>query len=346
MVLLLERTKYQTNPIRPLWESIGFTIDRQITDPAEAMIIAGANWSVYKSKLISKLTDPVTQEEVEFTDTRRYGVFRSTDNQYLGCIGESFELVQNISGFNSFKPFLANNFAYIESAGTLRHGEIVWLICQMTKDNTMDVVKGDTVEQRVLLTLCHNTNHAPSVILLNTRSCSQTILATAVANNKHRRQLLKMRQTKSIATQLAKVQQEVAFAKSCFEQDVDAYRKLAAKQMTLGQMRSVLEELFAVSLAKVKQLATGETQLRWTLDTFKDTRSILDNLDELEHLQADNIRGTAWALYNALGHFYTYTCIEKRHSRNTPKVEAQLESLWFASQSDLIYKALDLLLNF
>lgn len=331
----------------PIWQQpgFGFTVEYPIYNAVEALVLAGANWGVYDRTLEASLEDVVTGEDYRFDGTGVRGVFRDFDNQYLGAVGMGFRLVQNHTGFNWFMPFLESGNAYIESAGTLRKGEIVWIVARLSQQNSQEVLPGDTVEQRLLLTLCHNTRRAPQATFINTRTSCQNVLGQASHIGRNGKSLMKMRQTKNIEHQMARVGDKVQIARDCFAQDVQAYQNLAAKSLSLSTMRQILSELYVAPLSRQIE-RDGTLEEKYTLDTYKPTRAILSALDTLEDLQLTGVIGTGWALYNAIAHYYTYLETASRRGSPQTKIEAQLESLWFVEKTSMLNHALDTILTY
>jgi hypothetical protein len=340
--IAIDRTQFKVTS--PVWQQaeIGFTVAHQIFDPIEALILAGANWGVYKEKLGSQLKNVQTEEDYYFTDTRLFGVYRDTDNQFLGAIGKDFQLLQNHEGFNWFKPFLENQQAYIESAGTLRNGEVVWIIARLTESSQQKVVAGDFVEQRILLTLCHNTNRSPQATLLNSRMNGQVVLSRSL-DSRQVQNLMKMRQTRSLETQMARVNEKIQLARAEFDRDVAAYQALASKYMTLPDMRQMLRTLFDTQLTAQKEKNGFLVNRYADLSDYKPAKLILANL-ELDELIIPYVRSTAWALYLAIAHYQTYQAKDTRRGCDRTKWEAQLEQLWFVNKNNLLDRAMHLLL--
>jgi len=345
LLLAPERTQFTVK--RPIWqqEGIGFQVEHSIFDPVEALILAAANWGVYQTKLTANLVDPNTEIPYLYEDTNLYGVFRETDNQYLGAVGNGFKIVQNVNGFNWFLPFLQGEHAYIESAGTLRNGEIVWVVARLTEDSSFEIVPDDTVEQRLLLTLCHNTRRSPQATFINTRTVCQNVLGQASHTARSNQSLMRMRQTKSIDTQMINVGKKIDLARACFSQDVNAYRRLANILLSVDRVRDLLKVLYAEPLSKIVEKPMGVFNQRYTLDTYRPTRIILEALETQTELQLPYVVGTAWALYNAIAHYYTYREGERRRGSALTKTEAQLEALWFVDKKNILNQALDLLLG-
>jgi hypothetical protein len=343
--LKLEKTQFTVKTNRPVWQqsNIGFEVDYKIYNPVEALILAGANWGVYKEKLGSSLKNVITSEDYIFTDTKLFGVFRDTDNHFLGAIGTEFKLVQNADGFEWFLPFLEYQQAFIESAGTLKTGEIVWIMARLEDQSQLEVIPGDFVEQRLLLTLCHNTRRSPQATLVNTRLNGQCVLSRNIDVGSSAN-FLKMRQTKSVLTQMARVAEKVQVARRSFQTDVEAYKKLASIQLRPEDTRKVIATIYEKQLAKTIEKEGIETLRYETLEDYKPSRLILDNL-QLPELKLPYVENTGWGLYCAFAHYLTYQTQANRRGCDQTKWEAQLEALWFVDKNSVLDKVMQILLS-
>jgi Domain of unknown function (DUF932) len=338
---VVEQTRFSV--VHPVWQQskIGFTVDHEIYDPTEALILAAANWGVYKEKAGNWLKDPQTDEAYYFDDTKKFHVFRDSDNKFLGDVGKDFKLVQNQVGFNWFLPFLEQQEAFIESAGTLGEGQIVWIMARLKEKSCLPVVAGDLVEQRLLLTLCHNTRRSPQATLINSRRSDQIVLSRA-GGSQSKANLMKMRQTQSVDAQMLRVGEKVQLARKAFEQDLAAYQQLAAKYVSPQQIRASLRLIFSEVYSSTVE-KNGIVALRYPdLEDYKPVRLILENLRR-PSLQIPFVGSTNWALYLAIGYYFTYQAKENRRGCDRTKWEAQLEALWFVDKNSVLDRALRIL---
>jgi hypothetical protein len=332
---LLDRACFVREGARPIWDDLATVVDANITDPIEALALAGAAWEVYKTPLHSWITDPLTGILSEFTDTRKYAIHRADTNDYLGDVGEGFTLVQNHEAFKGFQPYLEEGVAYIESAGMFAKGRIVWLICRLTDSAEIILSDGDRLEQRVLLTLCHNTDRSAETIVLNTLASEQSILASL---NPLSLRFIKIRQTKSVKDKLIKTQKEVEKAKEGLQSDAADYEKLMSIVLTPTNLDWLFSTLFERKLQALK--VNGEQ--RWTVDELPEVVRIKARL-----ALYGKVHPTAWDLYKAICAYCTFDTLERRRvkSKFQSKLELQVRSLWFVKDNDLHARALKLLLS-
>jgi Domain of unknown function (DUF932) len=328
---LLDTASFATEGARPIWSDLATVVDSKITNPVEALILAGAAWKVYKTPLHSWIVDINTKERVEFTSTRKYAIHREDTNDYLGDVGEGFTIVQNHEAFQNFQPYLEDGSAYIESAGMFSRGKIVWLICRLKESSEISLPDGDKLEQRVLLTLCHNTERSAETILINSLQSTGCILSSASHRNLR---FMKVRQTKTVNARLAKIQKDLNIAKQALQTDAQLYELLMQVKLHYFDLEKFFESLFEVKLTKL----TKEGEPKWTLDNIPEIKWIKLRLVNPESC-------TAWELYKAICAYVTFDTLENRRPRSSTqtKLELQVRSLWFVKDDDIRTRALILL---
>ncbi len=316
------------------WHGLGTVVKDKVFSTKEAIELAGLNWRVIKRQHNVDL--PITErDEEEQTDSFPvpdcYGIYRETDNMYLGKVGARYEPLQNEDAFEWFEPFLHEGDVYLETAGSLNQGRVIWVMARLN-DSTDEVVTGDPVEQRLLLTNTHDGSGALMGGFVNERVVCANTLAIAKDEAVQSGNFVRLKHTKNIKLELANVQKIVNLAKRNFRDSVDLYKTLANTEMTTAQFRKSLETLFAKELNKKDE--DGNVK---TLDTFKPTAQILRNLEATPDLQQTGIRGTGWAAYNAITQFTT-------HQSKARTADARVYSLWYGAAKKTNEEALELLL--
>ncbi|MGG6283661.1 DUF932 domain-containing protein [Leptolyngbya sp. AN03gr2] len=312
---------------KPAWHGLGTVIQGQVTSTQEGIKLAGLDWQIYKLPAQSTWVDGTAVEA-----PGSFNLYRSTDKAYLGTVGRQYEIVQNEEAFNWFDPFLHEGDVYLETAGSLKGGKVIWILARLN-DSTREVVPGDPVEQRLLLSNTHSGEGSLTGAFVNTRVvCANTL---AIAHNEALRSgnFLNLRHTKNIHFKLSEIQAKVNLARRNFEDSVDLYQELARHQMTTLQFRASLEALFA------KELATKDVEgEERTLDTYRPSQKILRNFESTPDLQATGVRGTRWAAYNAVTQYFS-------HQSRSNSEDSRASSLWYGSSKEQIRKAQDLLLT-
>lgn len=118
------------------WHGLGVKVEGQKTVD-EWLHMAGLDWTVDLQKM-------QTVNGVEVPD--HYALVRSTDSKVLTVTGNRWNPVQNSEAFKFFKSFAEAGGATMETAGSLKGGQIVWGLASLNDKFTVagktDVVKG------------------------------------------------------------------------------------------------------------------------------------------------------------------------------------------------------------
>jgi phage/plasmid-like protein (TIGR03299 family) len=281
----------------------------------EAIAAAGLDWEV--------TTEPIYTANGEVVSAK--ATRRSSDQSILGIVGPSYAPLQNAEAFEFFRPFLESQQATIETAGSLRQGKRVFVLAKLNLD-PMEVVKGDVIEKYVLLSNSHDGTLAVRVGFTPIRVvCSNTM---ALAHNSKASQLLRVRHTKNVSSNLEEIQQIMNLANAEFESTADQYRLLASREINQADLEKYVKLVFNSN----KKLA----QVEGNVDTINNVRLINAIQPLFESGRGNdlkNVRGTMWAAYNAVSEYLQY----ERGSDN----QARLDNMWFGQSATLNKRALD-----
>jgi phage/plasmid-like protein (TIGR03299 family) len=304
------------------WHSLGVKLDAPPT-AAEAIKLAGLDWSVGLKSLAT-----LDGESVDHKAT-----YRLSDGRILGVVGPAYHPIQNSEAFDWFNPFLESGEASIETAGSLRDGQRVWVLAKLNRAPSV-IVPGDEVQKFILLANSHDGTFAGRVGFTPIRVvCANTL---SMATEEGVSQLLRVRHTKGAKKALDKIREIMNLANASFEATAAQYRQLAAHQVEPGDLEKYVKLVFKpVQTAKEKAHeaaianmgavdATGDNTLASLLadkpvadhspdaDEAKRERSsrVLESITELfEAGRGNNLPGVAgswWAAYNAVTEYTTH----------------------------------------
>lgn len=298
------------------WHKLG---KRFITAPTldEAIVAAGLDWEV--------TTEPVftgAQEPVEAMITRR-----SSDKSILGVVGTTYKPVQNKEAFDFFKPFIDSGACTIETAGSLRQGRRVWVQAKIKADPF--TVKGnDTVEAYVLLSNSHDGTTAVRTGFTPQRVVCQNTLA--MAHGDRASKFLRIRHTQNVLETLSLARDAMNLASREFEASVELYQRLARRDIVKSDLENYVKLIFNTP---------KEIEAKGNLANI-DGKRIFNQIEPLFEVGRGNdmpeIRGTAWAAYNAVTEYLQY-------KRGTDD-QLRLDKLWFGEGRTLNQKALEVAL--
>jgi phage/plasmid-like protein (TIGR03299 family) len=280
----------------------------------EAIVAAGLDWKVGLKKL--QTTD--TQETVDALAT-----FRESDNRILGVVGPNYHPLQNRDAFEFFRPFIDSKEASIETAGSLKSGQRVFILAKINRDPM--VIKGnDIVDKYVLLSNSHDGTLAVRVGFTPVRVvCSNTL---TMAHGDKASKLLRVKHTSGVVANLDAIRDVMNIANSEFEATADQYRNLAGRQISSKDLEKYVKLVF--SQKAIETNAGG-------IDAVK-SKVLADIVPLFEGGRGNDmaeIKGTYWAAYNAINEYLQYNRGET--------VEGRFDQLWFGSAAQLNKRALD-----
>lgn len=280
----------------------------------EAIVAAGLDWKVG----LRKLQTVETLENVEALAT-----YRSSDNSILGVVGPSYRPLQNQEAFNFFKPFIDSKAASIETAGSLRNGKRVFVLCKINKD-PLKVVGDDIVDKYILLSNSHDGTMAVRVGFTPIRVVCNNTLTAAV--NSSSSKLLRVRHTKNTAEALEKVQEIMNLANSDFEATAEQYKFLASKQVNPEDLEKYVKLVFAEKQVSestaISEVTAGSRVLEKITPIFENGIG----------MNIPGVKGTYWAAYNAVTEYVQH------HRGNND--ELRLDQAWFGTGAQINKKAL------
>ena len=97
------------------WHGLGHVLDGA-PSCAEALILAGMNWSVALRGMSTTVVDGGQAVPV----AGHNAVIRMDTGAVLGVVGEDFRPLQNVDAFGFFEPLVASGLVTLETAGLLR----------------------------------------------------------------------------------------------------------------------------------------------------------------------------------------------------------------------------------
>jgi phage/plasmid-like protein (TIGR03299 family) len=300
------------------WHRLGTrVIDVPTAD--EAIVAAGLNWKVETKPLF--LADG--------TQVPNKAVVRDTDNSVLGVVGENYQPLQNVDAFNFFNPFVETGLATFETAGSLRQGKRVWILCKINKDPMTIVSKSnDIVEKYVLLAHGHDGLMSVRVGFTPIRVVCANTLAMSI--NDSGSSLLRVKHTKNLQENLAEVSKIMNLANQKFEATAEQYRFLASREINAKDLEKFVKLVFV-----------GPKYEQMEKEGQKPGRDILPKVIQLFETGRGNampgVSGTLWAAYNAANEFLGY-------ERGADE-SARLDKMWFGDSANLNKRALEVALE-
>jgi phage/plasmid-like protein (TIGR03299 family) len=295
---MLESTNGQVSTFfvgAPPWHRLGHRfIEPPTTD--EALDAAKMDWEVAMRPLFNEFNDRSTHQEI----------FRKDNGKVLGVVGPKYHPLQNTQAFGWFEPLIQEGILQYETAGVLQDGKKVWILAKAAGD-PLEIARDDTVDRYVLLSNSHDGTLAIRIGFTPVRVVCWNTLSAAIGIEDSK--LIRVRHTANAAQVLEKIRKIMSFADSTFQATAEQFRYLTKAQVNAADIRKYVNVVFDLK---------PEDERKREPAVIADVFHLFEN-GKGNDLPA--IKGTAWALYNAVTERMTH------HSGRSD--EGRLNSLWF-----------------
>jgi phage/plasmid-like protein (TIGR03299 family) len=297
------------------WHGLGVKVASDLT-PRQMQKQAGLDWTVVKRPSF------VTYDG-EMINTGTNALLRESDNRVLSpSVGDGWEPVQNTEAFDFFAEFCAAGDMEMHTAGSLKNGEIVWVLAKINE--SFDVLGEDRVDNFMLFSNPHQYGKSLNVRMTPTRVvCNNTLTMSlnGATNNE-----VKLNHRREFNADLVKDQMGLAHEK--FEQYRDAARFMASKKASVSDLITFYNEVFPAANTKKKEA-------KEYADLSTTAKSAFDVLETQPG--AEMAMGTWWNALNSVT-FIT----DHKLGRSS---DARMASAWFGVNQTKKLKATNLALE-
>lgn len=135
------------------WHRLGTKVPDDLT-PEQIMSAAGLDWTVEKHPGFFVVGD-------EVRDLGRQALVRSSDGKMLDVVSDDWNPVQNREAFEFFDEFVRVGDMSMDTAGSLRDGQIVWGLAKVK--SSFELFKGDRIDSYLLFSNFHKYGHSTDV---------------------------------------------------------------------------------------------------------------------------------------------------------------------------------------
>ena len=326
------------------WHGLGRKLATPPATVQEALAAAGLDWNV-------------SLVQLQLPDGRKVDQFatvRDRDSAILGTVGAAYRPMQNADAFAFFNPFVASGSATIETAGSLRGGARVWMLCKIARPDSVIVKQADDRVAKYLM-VAHGHDGHLSIMVGETpvRVVCQNTLSAALNGGTG---LLNIRHTSKAGDTLKSVQEAIERADHDFERAAEMFRALAGVRVTEATVRQYIEAVFPKPAKAAKLAAAAPANDANPMEALmardfvprivsdessedaKGRKGVADNILEIFEkggrggdLNLPGVKGTAWAAYNAVTEYLTW---DRGRS-----ADARLNNLWLGGRANVSARA-------
>lgn len=296
------------------WHKLG-TVIKEAPTVEDGIRLAGLDWKVRMENLILPDGRLTTQR----------AVLRETDQKILGYSGPAWTPLQNSEAFSFFNDFLKTGDVELETAGSLRQGQRIWVLAKI-KNAEAEVIKGDPIQRYFMLSNGHTAGVSVSVGFTDIRVvCKNTL---AMAEQSASSKLLRVRHSKQVQSNLEEIKGIIDMSTQSFRADLQKMESLLRKQINQNDIKRFVEVIFFDS--RKIETKRMENKLHFTMDKINE---LIET-----GLGADikGVQGNGYGLYQAATEFMTHY--------DGSDYETRLDKLWNGTNKNRNERALDYLL--
>ena len=313
------------------WHKLGRRADNAVSW-REAMQLAGLDWTVSKRRLAASIPNTLP---VEYAQVDAYGIFRDTDNQFLGAVGERYAPIQNRDAFDFVDTLLeADSGCHYDSAGALGQGERIWCSARVPFD--FAVADAQDVHQTYLLFSTSHDGQTSATCMLTTVQvvCANTLRAATMGTG----EFVRIRHTKTAGERLgqaARLMQGIGATVSKLAEKLNKLQAIAASDELRDKW---LERLFPLQVVNGAPSMTARR------------KAIVGEILTLADIGRNatgtpSVKGTAYGLLCALTEYADYYRSVKGGNGDVAQLQARrAETALFGSGDILKREGMDTLL--
>ena len=282
------------------WHGLGVPVSNDLT-PAQMMQKAGLDWQVRE-------VESFVEYDGKRMPTGQKSLVRESDAKILTNVGENWNPVQNETAFEFFSEFVMNGDMEMNTAGSLRDGQMVWALAKV-KDS-FELFGGDQVDSYLLFSNPHQYGKSIDIRFTPIRVVCNNTLSLSLDSKKdnsvkvgHRVQFdpSQVKQALGIATDKLNTYKEMA-------------EFLGSKRFTIDSYVEYLNNVFPRTADKRVQNQS------LSVDTLSRNARLAFNVVE-QQPGAQFAEGSWWQAFNSVT--YVTDHVQGRNSDN------RLYSSWF-----------------
>ena len=298
------------------WHRLGTVLENAPTIE-EGIKQAGLDWNVSLRPIITNDEDAITLDSHKI-------VVRDDINKPLGIVSNNYKVLQNSEAFNFFEPFIENEMASLETAGSLFNGKKEFVLAKIKSDN-MVVDKNDEVEKYILISNSHDATQSLRVGFTPIRVvCNNTLSA---AENSMQSQLIKLTHKGNIVQSLSELRETMDLINQQFIATEEQYKYLATRtNINKLDLHKYVKQVFSVK--KLEDIIKDYEEGKEIEEARKKLIARVEEIFDLEPVH------NAWTMYNSVNYYLNH-----ERGRN---LENRYNSMWFGDSRRLDQKALEL----
>jgi len=307
----------------PAWHGLGTVVDHCMTSE-EVFKAAHLDWTVEQWPIEAKNPFGYRDAPDNVPVPNHKANVRSDNHAVLGVVTNAYEVVNNVEAFNFVDALHQDGIIKYESAGSLKGGRVVWLLARMPQE--FKITEQDILKQYILFTTAHDGSRAIRVVPTDVRVVCWNTVSLAIADE---RRGLSIRHMGNIQDKLADAKRAITAVNEEFDQYHKTVAALRDVRFNMKRMESFVNVLIPA------ENGVNDTQRQRTRNAILDAFTAgPQNLPE--------VRGTAWAGFNAVTQTVDHLSVYRGRGANSP-AENRMFSTMLGSNARFKLSALALM---
>lgn len=297
------------------WHGLGVKVPEDLT--SEQMLeAAGLNWKVEKYPAFAIMDENDPNSVIE---TGRSALVRTSDRKLLDVVSDDWNPVQNQEAFEFFNEFVMAGDMSMETAGSLKGGQIVWGLAKVKE--SFELFKGDQIDSYLLFSNFHKYGFSTDVRFTPIRVVCNNTLTLSLNSTVER--MVKVSHRKQFVS--SDVKNMLGIATDKLQKYKDMAQFLGSKKAKTESVVEYFERIFPLN------------------NTHKEEGKRSKNADialDILHTQPGHeyAEGSWWQPFNAVT-FMTDHVLGR-------SADTRLQSAWYGNNKTLKTKALELAVEF
>lgn len=266
----------------PAWHGLGTVFDTEVTTSEMLLLAHLNNWNV---RLVeAALSGRSHKTYFEVVRTNPFDGMTDT----LGMVGERYNVYQNEELF-AFGDNILDGGRW-ETAGSIKNGTVVFGSLALDREIVLDPNgANDVVKTYLLVHTSHDGSLAIQASVTPVRVVCQNTFTMAVgARGKGAKQSFRIRHTSTAQGKVQAAREALGLANKYLDEFDKAAQELIQKEITAQKA----QEIFTTAYPEPEKDVKGAlTKWNTKMDTLWDI---------YQGETSENIKGTAWAAYNAM----------------------------------------------
>lgn len=310
---------------QPAWHNFNTTILDQLATAQEALEVAKMGWIVQKEPVLAASGKPL---EGKFLLTR------SDTQTPLAVVGSAYKPVQQAEAFQFFDAVTQDpHGAKYVTAGSLFGGRKVFMLAKLP--SFIEVVKGDIIEEYILLTNSHDGENRAKMFWTPIRAVCNNTVSMAEAGAKDI-STFKFKHLGPIMDKVGRAQEVIGIAKQNSIVMAEAFEVMRRHEPTQKQIDKIVAHLFpSYSDTPQKGKPTAQSER-----IHNEVKALAENGRGND---LPGVKGTTYALYNGITEYVDY--YKQSKARVTSREDSRLDSIWFGEGRKTKIEAFDLCLQ-